>query len=131
MTPSFRNCCNYGNSEKSKWILVVAIVAIMAILKHAQFMVTSIVAITAILKIILLTPYAHNCCNYGTFEKSKWILVVAIVAIMAILKKKKKGTVHGDSNYCYYDNYGNNIVDSWSSQLLQLWQFWKKKKKPS
>ena len=85
MTPSDRNCCNYGNSGK-KWILVVAIAAIMAILKHAQFMVTAIVAIMAILKIILLTPYAHNCCNYGNSDKTKWILVVAIVAIMAILK---------------------------------------------
>ena len=86
MTPSDRNCCNYGNSGKKKWILVVAIVAIMAILKHAQFMVTAIVAIMAILKIILLTPYAHNCCNYGNSDKTKWVLVVAIVAIMAILK---------------------------------------------
>ena len=51
MTPSDRNCCNYGNSgKKKKWILVVAIAAIMAILKHAQFMVTAIVAIMAILK---------------------------------------------------------------------------------
>ena len=48
-----------------------AIAAIMAILKHAQFIVTAIVAIMAILKIILLTTYAHNCCNYGNSEKKK------------------------------------------------------------
>ena len=71
---------------EKKWVLVVAIAAIMAILKHAQFMVTANVAIMAILKIILLTPYAHNCCNYGNSDKTKWILVFAIVAIMAILK---------------------------------------------
>ena len=66
---------------------MLTIVAIMAILKRSHwFLMIAIVAIMAILKITLLTPYAHNCCNYGNSEKSKWILVVAIVAIIAILR---------------------------------------------
>ena len=39
-------------------------------------------------------------------EKCKWILVITIVAIMAILKKKK-------------------LYESYWSQLLQLCHFWK------
>ena len=33
-------------------------------------------------------PDAHNCCDFGNSGKNKWSLMVAIVAIMAIQKKK-------------------------------------------
>ena len=52
-------------------------------------MVTSIVAIMTIPKIIKLTPDPHNYCNYGNSEKkNRRFLMIAIVAIMAIFKKK-------------------------------------------
>ena len=56
-----------------------------------------------------MNPNGRNCFNYGNFET--------------------RMIVHGNSNCCNYDHSENNVVDSWSSQLLQLWQFWKKKEK--
>ena len=61
-------------SEKSKWILVITIVAIMAILK----------------------------------KETIWILLIAISAIMPILKNIQL------------------TPDAWCAQLLRFWQFWKK-----
>ena len=54
-------------------------------------------------------------------KKQIWIPVTTIVAIMAILKNP------GDINCCNYGNFeGKKYMDPFSSQLSQLWQFWKR-----
>ena len=83
-----------------------------------------------------------NCRNYGNFEEKKkyidpfssqlsqlwqfwkrysWLLMTAIVATEAIVEKTNMNP--GD-NICR--NYGKS-EKSWWQQLLQLWQFWRKK----
>ena len=69
MSPSDRNCCNFGISEKR--------------IVHGY----SNCAIITILEMIKLIFDAHICCNYGNSKNNIWILVRTIVAIMATLKK--------------------------------------------
>ena len=103
---------------------------------------TTIVAIIAILKIkyiwILLEhnccnygnsetkdtvdSWWHNCCNCGKKKKQIWIPVTTVVAIMAILKNP------GDINCRNYGNFEDKKYrNPFSSQLSQLWQFWRQK----
>ena len=78
-----------------------------------------------ILNFYEIEPWWHNCCNCGKCGKKNqiWIPVTTVVAITAILKNP------GDINCRNYGNFEDKkkYTDPFSSQLSQLWQFWRQK----